>query len=335
MHLDLSTIWAGIICLAVLVYVVLDGFDLGVAILFPLFPRSRDRDIMMATIAPIWDGNETWLVLGGATLYAAFPVAYAALLPAAYIPIVLMLTGLIFRGVAFEIRHKARETRRWWDLAFVAGSAVATFCQGLILGSVLHGIKIVDGHFAGGPFDWLSPFGVFCGLGLLVTYATLGCSWLIMKTSGVLQRRQYPLMRRLAIAWGGAIYIVSSWTVLAQPAVANRWFASGNLPYLMPVPLLVAALLGAILLSVRYGLERLPFFLSLGVVVLGFSGLIISIFPNIVPPSLDIWAASSPAASQRFALMGTAVVLPLVMAYSTLAYWVFRGKVKEGGRAYD
>jgi cytochrome bd ubiquinol oxidase subunit II len=335
MRIDLPLIWAVIISFGVMVYVVLDGFDLGVGLLFGLFPRDRERDLMMATIAPVWDGNETWLVLGGATLYAAFPLAYGTLLTAAYFPIIVMLTGLIFRGVAFEFRYKAGESRRFWDAAFIWGSAAATFCQGLILGTLLQGIQIADGHFAGGPFDWLSPFSVFCGFGLLVTYAALGSGWLILKLPGELQRRMYGVMRALILALGAAIAVVSLWTALSQPAVAARWFAWDNLPYFMPVPILVMAAIVAILTSLHHRLQREPFFLTLFVVFLGFTGLIISIFPHIVPPTLDIWAASSPAVSQRFTLMGLVIVLPLVLAYSAFAYWVFRGKVREGQFGHD
>jgi len=330
MQIDLPVIWAAIISFGVLVYVVLDGFDLGVGMLFPLFPQRCGRDTMIASIGPIWDGNETWLVLCGAALYAAFPLAYATLLPAAYLPIVLMVTGLIFRGVAFEIRSKATATRYLWDLAFSCGSAVATFSQGLILGTLLRGVKVVDGRFAGSPFDWFSPFGVFCGLGLMVTYCTLGCGWLIMKVAGNLQLRMFVMMRQLVLLLVGAIVVVSLWTVLAQPHVADRWFAPDNIPYVMPVPVLVAVLAWAILSSLRNRFERAPFLLTLGIVLLGYVGLIISIFPNIVPPSLTIWAASSPPASQRFTLIGVAIILPMVIGYSCLAYWVFRGKVEEG-----
>src|SRR5258707_9572197 len=224
MTIDLPTIWAGIIGFGVFLYLLLDGFDLGIGLLFPFFDREGEREVMLNTVAPVWDGNETWLVLGGACLYGVFPVAYSTLLPAVYLPVIAMLCGLIFRGVAFEIRAKARRTQNLWDLAFIMGSATAAFCQGLILGTLLQGIKVVDGKFAGDAFAWVSPFSVFCGLGLLVTYATLGCGWLVMKTDGDLQRRMRELLKPSSVALLAIIGIISLWTVLGQPAVAQRWF---------------------------------------------------------------------------------------------------------------
>jgi len=333
MHIDLPMVWAAIIGLGVFLYVMLDG-DLGIGLIFPFFHEDRDREVMINTVAPVWDGNETWMVLGGAGLYAAFPVAYSVLLPAAYLPVVAMVCGLIFRGVAFEIRAKARRTRHLWDLAFIAGSALATFCQGLVLGTLLQGIAVRDGRFAGGAFDWFSPFSLFCGLGLLVTYAALGCGWLLIKTEGDLQRRMFALMKPLALALLAVIGVVSLWTVLGQPAVAQRWFSRANFLYFAPVPVLVLACVAGILHAVRHGLERRPFALTLALMFLGYSGLLISIFPHILPPSLDIWQASSPHSSQLFTLVGAVIILPIIVAYSGLSYWVFRGKVRHGDEGY-
>ncbi|POM15182.1 Cytochrome bd-I ubiquinol oxidase subunit 2 [Burkholderia cepacia] len=198
MQIDLPVVWAAIIGLGVFIYVMLDGFDLGIGLLFPFFDAKAERQVMLDTVAPVWDGNETFLVLGGAGLYGAFPVVYSTLLPANYLPLVLMLVGLIFRGAAFELRAKATRTQHMWDLAFIGGSALAAFCQGIVLGSLLQGIKIVNNQFAGGPFDWLSPFSLMCGIGVLVTYATLGCGWLILKVDGELQRKMRLLMKPLA-----------------------------------------------------------------------------------------------------------------------------------------
>ncbi|QNP40707.1 cytochrome d ubiquinol oxidase subunit II [Lysobacter solisilvae (ex Woo and Kim 2020)] len=329
MAIDLPVIWAAIIALGLFLYVMLDGFDLGIGLLFPFFEKSSDREVMLNTVAPVWDGNETFLVLGGAGLYAAFPVAYATLLPANYLPIVLMLAGLIFRGAAFELRAKATRTRHLWDLAFIAGSVQATFCQGVILGSLLQGIEIVDGRFVGGSFDWLSPFSVFCGLGLLVTYATLGCGWLIIKTDGNLQESMYALMKPISAVLLVTILVVSGWTVLGQPAVAQRWFGE-HLFYFLPVPLAVLASVWGIHRAVNLRIERGPFILALVLLFLGYSGLIISIWPNIVPPSLTIWNASSNPSSQLFALVGTVIILPIILVYSFMQYRVFRGKVREG-----
>lgn len=330
MQIDLPVVWAAIISLGVFIYVLLDGFDLGIGLLFPFFDTKSERDVMLDSVAPVWDGNETFLVLGGAGLFGAFPVVYSTLLPANYLPLVLMLVGLIFRGAAFELRAKAKRTQHLWDLAFIGGSALAALCQGITLGSLLQGIKIVDGHFDGGAFDWLSPFSLFCGLGVLVTYATLGCGWLILKTEGDLQRKMRELMKPLAIVLLGMIAVVSVWTVVGLPAVANRWFGSGNLVYFLPVPVLVLACVIGIFRSVNSKHESMPFILTLGLVFLGFTGLVISIWPNIIPPSLTIWQASSSHSSQLFALIGTLIILPIVLVYNGMQYHVFRGKVHEG-----
>jgi len=273
-------------------------------------------------------------VLGGAGLYGAFPVAYSTLLPANYLPLILMVVGLIFRGAAFELRAKATRTQHAWDLAFMGGSALAAFCQGIVLGSLLQGIRIVDGQFAGGPFDWLSPFSVFCGMGVLVTYATLGCGWLIMKTDGELQRKMRMLMRPLAGVLLVMVGAVSLWTVVALPAVAHRWFGSGNLVWFLPVPVLVVACVIGIFRSVSREHEASPFLLTLALCFLGYSGLVISIWPNIVPPSLTIWEASSSPSSQLFSLVGTVIVLPIILVYSALQYKVFHGKVRAGDAGY-
>jgi len=335
MQIDLPVIWAAIIGLGVFIYVMLDGFDLGIGLLFPFFESKTDREVMMNSVAPVWDGNETFLVLGGAGLYGAFPVVYSTLLPANYLPLILMVVGLIFRGAAFELRAKAKRTQSMWDLAFICGSALAAFCQGVTLGSLLQGIKIADGRFVGGGFDWLSPFSVFCGFGVMFTYAVLGCGWLIMKTEGRLQTEMRALMRPLTGVLLGIMAIVSLWTVIGLPAVAHRWFGSGNLIWFLPVPVLVLVCVYGIFHTVRQEHQHsLPFVLSLVLVFLGFTGLVISIWPNIVPPSLTIWQASSTHSSQLFALVGTLIILPIVLVYNAMQYRVFRGKVREGDAGY-
>lgn len=334
MHIDLPMIWAAIIGLGVFLYVFLDGFDLGIGLLFPFFHAEGDREVMLNTVAPVWDGNETWMVLGGACLFAAFPVAYSTLLPAVYLPLIAMLCGLIFRGVAFEIRAKARRTQHLWDLAFMLGSATAAFCQGVILGTLLQGITVVNNRFAGNPFDWLTPFSLFCGLGLLITYATLGCTWLVLKTEGELQRRMRAMVKPLVLTLLLVIGLVSLWTVLGQQTVADRWFSRHNFLFFVPVPLLVLVCVVGIIRFNTRGHDKLPFVLTQAILFLGYSGLLISIFPYIVPPSLTIWAASSPLSSQKFALVGVVIVMPIILAYTGLAYWVFRGKVRLGDEGY-
>lgn len=331
MGIDLSLIWAVIIIFGVMMYVVMDGFDLGIGMLYPFLRDGGDRDVMMNTVAPVWDGNETWLVLGGAALFGAFPLAYAVVLEALYLPLVLMLMGLIFRGVAFEFRFKAKAHKRHiWDKAFIGGSLAATFFQGVALGAFIEGIPVADGQFAGGALDWLAPFPLFCGLGLIVAYSLLGCTWLIMKTEGRLQQRMHDLARPLALALLAVIAVVSLWTPLAHAEIARRWFSLPNLFWFLPVPLLVLLSFRALLRSVARNDHVLPFLLTLVLIFLGYSGLGISLWPNIVPPSLSLWAAAAPPQSQGFALVGALFILPFILGYTAWSYYVFRGKVKHG-----
>jgi cytochrome d ubiquinol oxidase subunit II len=328
MGIDLSLIWAIIIIFGVMMYVVMDGFDLGIGILFPFTPQEHDRDVMMNTVAPVWDGNETWLVLGGAGLFAAFPLAYSVVLSALYLPLILMLIGLIFRGVAFEFRFKARmEKRHIWDKAFIGGSLLATFSQGVALGAFIDGIKVVERSYAGGPFDWLTPFSLFCGLGLIAAYALLGCTWLIMKTEGELQARMHHLARPLILVMLAFVVIVSLWTPLAHGDIAARWFTLPNLFWFMPVPILVVIATIGLLRAVARKANYTPFLLTLLLIFLGYSGLGISLWPNIIPPSVSIWDAASPPQSQGFVLVGTLFILPLILGYTFWSYYVFRGKV--------
>lgn len=328
MGIDLSLTWAVIILFGVMMYVVMDGFDLGIGLLFPFVRDAGDRDVMMNTVAPIWDGNETWLVLGGAGLFAAFPLAYSVVLSALYLPIILMLIGLIFRGVAFEFRFKASErTRHVWDKAFIGGSLLATFCQGVVLGAFISGLPVADRAYAGGALDWLTPFSLFCGAALLVAYALLGCTWLMMKTEGPLQARMYRLGRPLTLALLVATGLVSLWTPLAHPAIAERWFSLPNLFWFMPVPVLVLLCTAALWRAIGREADYAPFLLTLGLIFLGYSGLGISLWPNIIPPHVSIWAAAAPPQSQGFALVGALLIVPIILVYSTWSYYVFRGKV--------
>jgi cytochrome bd ubiquinol oxidase subunit II len=331
MGVDTSVIWAAIIFFGVFMYVVMDGFDLGIGMLYPFVPDRHDRDVMMNTVAPVWDGNETWLVLGGAGLLAAFPVAYAIILSALYLPLVFMLLGLIFRGVAFEFRFKAREHERHvWDKAFIGGSLTAAFFQGVSLGAFLNGIPVSGRSYAGGVLDWLAPFPILAGLGVMIAYTLLGSTWLIMKTEGELQRRMVQVARPFAWALLAAIAAVSVWTPLRHPEVAERWFGFPNLVLLAPVPLLVLASIVVLLASLRGTPHRVPFLMALALVFLGYTGLAISIWPHIVPPVITIWEAASAPPSQGFALVGTLFILPFILMYTVWSYYVFRGKVKPG-----
>ena len=332
MGIDLALIWAVIILFGVMMYVVMDGFDLGIGILFPFFQTKEERDVMMNTVAPVWDGNETWLILGGGGLFVAFPVAYSVILTAFYLPLILMLVGLVFRGVAFEFRFKVEQgRRRVWDLSFAVGSYVATFFQGVTLGGFLQGMQVRDGEYAGSPFAWLSPFPLFVGLGLVATYALLGGTWLVMKTEGPLQERMRALSRKLAWVLLAFIAAISAWTPLAHPAIAQRWFSMPNLLWFAPVPVLVLACTYYLLRTLRRaGADAMPFVLTLGIVFLGYTGLGISLWPYVLPPDISIWDAAGPPQSLGFALVGALLIMPLVLGYTALGYWIFRGKVRVG-----
>lgn len=331
MGIDLSLLWILIIFFGVMMYVVMDGFDLGIGILFPYVPDRHDRDVMMNTVAPVWDGNETWLVLGGAGLMAAFPLAYSVVLSALYLPIVLMLLGLIFRGVAFEFRFKANDRERpVWDLSFMGGSLVAAFFQGVALGAYIDGLPVKDGAFIGSALGWLTPFPLFCGVGVVVAYTLLGSTWLILKTEGPLHDQMKFLASRLVWALLATIAIISIWTPVAQPRIAERWFSLPNLVWFAPVPLLVLVCASLLLRSLRRDTHAQPFLYTLGLVFLGYSGLAISVWPNIVPPSISIWAAAAPPQSQGFALVGALFVIPFILMYTVWSYYVFRGKVRVG-----
>ncbi|MEO5607013.1 MAG: cytochrome d ubiquinol oxidase subunit II [Polaromonas sp.] len=328
MGFDLSLIWAVLILFGIMMYVVMDGFDLGIGLLYPFFSDKTDRDVMMNTVAPVWDGNETWLVFGGAGLMAAFPMAYAVVLSALYLPLIFMLLGLIFRGVAFEFRFKASEARRhFWDKAFIGGSMTASFFQGVALGAYLQGIHISGRAYAGGALDWLTPFSLFTGVGLLVAYALLGATWLILKTGGPLQQRMRTIARPLVWLLLAVIGIISAWTPLANAGIAQRWFSWPNVLWFAPVPLLVLLAAWQLDKSLRGQSDSMPFVLTLCLVFLGYSGLGISLWPNIIPPGVSIWAAAAPPQSQGFILVGALLIVPLILMYTAWSYYVFRGKV--------
>ncbi|MBI5131431.1 MAG: cytochrome d ubiquinol oxidase subunit II [Rhodopseudomonas palustris] len=327
MAYDLATIWAFIIAFAVFVYVVMDGFDLGLGILFPLFPEKRDRDVIMNSVAPVWDGNETWLVLGGGGLFAAFPLAYAVLMPALYTPIIAMLLGLVFRGVAFEFRWRTLRERNRWDVAFFLGSLIATLAQGVALGALLQGVHVEGRAYAGGWWDWLTPFSVLTGLALVTGYALLGATWLVMKTSGELREAAYRLSRWLLLAMLIAIVAVSAATPFLSYDYSQRWFAWPNVLATAQVPLAVAIVTALLLRALAQKRDYQPFLLTLCLFALSYAGLGISIWPYAVPRSITIWQAAAPENSQLFMLVGVSVLVPIILAYTAWAYWVFRGKV--------
>jgi len=326
----LPVIWSGLIAAAVGLYVVLDGFDLGVGILFPFARSETDRDTMMNSVAPFWDGNETWLVLGGGGLWVAFPRAYAVIMPAFYLPVIVMLLALIFRGVSFEFRFVAKPRHFFWDVAFAGGSILAAFSQGVVLGGFIQGVNVADGAFAGGPFDWATPFALFCGLGLVAGYALLGATWLIWKTEGDLAEVARRWATRLLVAVLVFIVAVSLWTPLGFARISERWFSVPNIFYLAPVPILTAAVaLGAWRWLSRRE-EVLPFFAAIGLFALCYLGLAISTYPYLVPPTLTVWDTAAAPESQIFSLIGVLLLLPVILAYVAFVYWTFRGKVRAG-----
>jgi cytochrome d ubiquinol oxidase subunit II len=327
MPLDLAHLWAGLIAFAVLAYVVLDGFDLGVGILFPLFPKGRERDVMMNSVAPVWDGNETWLILGGGGLFAVFPLAYAVVMPALYAPIIAMLLGLVFRGVAFEYRWRTAHGRWLWDLSFTGGSLVAAFAQGVALGALVQGIPVEGRAYAGGWWDWLTPFSLLTGAALVTGYALLGATWLVMKTEGELQRRARDWAWRSGVGTLALIGAVSLATPFLDPVYLDRWFGWPTIAFSLVVPLLLAGCAWALFSGLNAHADRQPFLAALGVFLLCYVGIGISFFPYIVPPALTIAEAAAPDSSLKFLLVGAAVLLPLILGYTAYAYWVFRGKV--------
>ncbi|HEY0847572.1 MAG TPA: cytochrome d ubiquinol oxidase subunit II [Noviherbaspirillum sp.] len=326
----LPIIWALLIGVSVALYVVLDGFDLGIGILFPFFRNELERDQVMNSVAPFWDGNETWLVMGGVGLWVAFPKAYAIVLPAVYLPIIVMLLALIFRGVAFEFRWVAKPHHHHWDLAFAGGSTLAAFAQGVVLGAILQEVRVENGQFAGGALDWLSPFSLMCGVALVVGYALLGATWLMMKTTDSVERLARRMGIPLLFGLLGFIALVSIWTPLEVPRIAERWFSLPNFYYLSQVPLATLLLAWLCWRSIRKGREIRPFASAVGLFLLAFAGLIISNAPYLVPPSITLWEAAAHPSSQVFFLIGSVILLPMILAYMVLVFWLFRGKVKPG-----
>jgi cytochrome d ubiquinol oxidase subunit II len=332
----LPVIFAGIMAFSMLCYVVCDGFDLGLGILFCVESGREERNVMINTIAPVWDGNETWLVLGGAGLYGAFPEAYASVLPALYPLVILMVLALIFRGVAFEFRFRAHTEahRRLWDVGFLGGSALAAFCQGMMAGGLIQGIKVTNDQFSGSVFDFFTPFAIFCGLAVVIGYTLLGACWLYWRTSGALQERMRRRARRFGSAMVAVIAIATVWSAIVNPAYFHRWVGGVDIAWssLAPIALLILGFVFFRHLRFRPegGNDATPFVCGLLVFAVCFIGLGYSFFPMIVPSGLTIWQAAAPPASQSFQLVGTCIFVPIIIAYNLFAHWVFRGKVEPG-----
>jgi len=327
----LPVAWFAVIGFGVLMYVVLDGFVLGIGVLAPFAEDEQQLDVMMNTAAPIWDGNETWLVLGGAGLLAAFPKAYAVLLSGLYLPVLLLVVALVFRGVAFEFRFKAHRSRRLWSVSFALGSLLASFAQGVILGALVQGLPVEDGHYVGGAFGWFSPFSMLTGAAVVTGYALLGSTWLILKTEGREQALARSLARPLTVAVIVFMGLVSTWLPFLQSGVMERWFSDGNFWWLAPVPLLTLGVAAALWRSVMHPRRDLPpFLLTLALFVLGFIGLVLGMWPYLLPPSMTLWQAAAPTSSLGFSMVGLLLLLPVILGYTVWSYRVFRGKVTAG-----
>jgi cytochrome d ubiquinol oxidase subunit II len=328
MSLDLVPLWTILLGFGVFMYVLLDGFDLGVGILFPFAPDDRARDVMMNSVAPIWDGNETWLVFGGLALFVAFPLAFAIVVPAVYFPIVFMLLGLVLRGVAFEFRPTAPEHRGLWDGAFFVGSLVATFAQGCVLGKFVQGFAVNGRQYAGTAWDWVDPFVLAVGVGLVFGYWLLGATWLVMKTDGALQQWARNKARVALFGVLAFIAMVSIWTPLSEVRIAERWFGWPNIALLAPVPIITVALAWGLWRALAGKRDAAPFFAAMGLFVMCYVGIAISILPYIVRPSITLWEAASAPQSQAFTLIGALFLIPITLTYTGWSYWVFRGKVR-------
>jgi cytochrome d ubiquinol oxidase subunit II len=330
MMFDLVPIWTLILGVGVFLYVLLDGFDLGVGMLYGFAPDRDARNLVMNSVAPVWDGNETWLILGGVGLLAAFPLAFAVIIPAVYFPLLLMLLALIFRGVAFEYRYRDAEHVTFWDRAFCCGSLVATFAQGVVLGAFIQGFHVVGRQFAGGSFDCFTWFSLLTGVALIFGYALLGAGWLVLKTEGELQDWARHYGRWSLIGVLAAVGLVSLWTPLANAHIAERWFSWPNFAFLAPVPVITTALAfwAWSALNNRKA-HATPFLAAVGLFVMSYIGIAISLWPMIVPPVFTLWDAAASPSTMAFLLIGTVFLLPVVLLYTGWSYWVFRGKVRR------
>jgi cytochrome d ubiquinol oxidase subunit II len=326
--IDFVPVWTVILGLGVFLYVLLDGFDLGVGILYGFAPDREARNLVMNSIAPIWDGNETWLVLGSVGLMAAFPIAFAIIMPAVYFPVLIMLLALVFRGTAFEFRFRDAEHRTFWDHAYNYGSAIATFAQGIVLGSFIQGFENDGKHFTGGSFDCFTPFSIFTGIALIFGYALLGAGWLILKTEGELQAWARRLGRICLLTVGLAVLVVSLWTPLAYPMIAARWFSWPNIAFLAPVPIITAGLALWEWRAISGKAEVAPFAAAVALFAMSYLGVAISLWPTIVPHNITLWDAASSPSTQAFLAVGTLFLLPVILMYTGWSYWVFRGKVR-------
>jgi cytochrome d ubiquinol oxidase subunit II len=326
--IDFVPVWTLLLGFAVFLYVLLDGFDLGVGILYRFAPDTKARNLMMNSVAPVWDGNETWLVFGGLGLLAAFPLAFAVIIPAVYFPILIMLLALVFRGLAFEFRFRDAEHVTFWDHAFHYGSLIATFAQGIVLGTFIQGFKVSGRAFAGSSWDCFTPFSLLTGIALVFGYGLLGAGWLILKTEGDLQTLARRAGRACFIGVGLAIGAVSIWTPFADSAIAARWFSWPNIAYLAPIPAVTAVIGWFEWRALNKGSEIVPFLGAIGLFAMSYLGIAISLWPMIVPHEFTLWQAASDPSTQAFLLVGTLFLIPVILGYTAWSYWVFRGKAR-------
>lgn len=327
----LPFIFACLLGFIIIMYVILDGFDLGIGILFLFAQHERERDKMMNSIAPVWDGNETWLVFGGAMLYAAFPIVYGLLLPILYIPIMLMLVALIFRGVSFEFRFKATKSKPIWNWAFTISSIAATFLQGVILGAFVQGFKINEAAMVISESDWLTPFSLLTGIALICGYALLGATWMIIKSEGALQRKMIHFAKGFLVILTFFLVFVSIWTPLHDEDIFNRWYSIPNVFLLLPLPLITALMVFLTWRSLTLKHEIKPFVYSIIIFLCSYTGLGISVYPYLIPYDVTIWEAAAPSSTLLFVLVGVMIMLPVLLGYTLYAYYIFWGKSAEEG----
>jgi len=322
MNLDITLIWGGLLAFVVLAYIVFDGYDLGVGILIPFMRSDEDRSEMLDSVR-LWDANETWLVLGGGGLFAIFPLAYSIIFPALYIPLIGMLLSLVVRGVVSEFRWQTKQRRLFWDALFFLGSFLAALFQGAILGSLVQGINVVDNAYAGGPFDWLTPFSIMTGIALVIGYSLLGSTWLVLKTKGALQNKAFALIKTIGALMVVMVGVVSLWTPFLRQDYLSRWFSWPEALYVLPVPLLLLAAITILFRAVNKRNIWVPLVSTIGIFILSYIGLLISIFPYVVPESVTLWQAAAPMSSQKFLLPGTLILVPIILIYTSYAHWVF------------
>ncbi len=321
--------WCGIIAFGVIMYVILGGFDLGIGIMSIFFKNEKERDLLVSAILPVWDGNQTWLVFGGAALYGAFPLAFSAILPLMYIPILIMVIALLFRGVSFEFRLKAIKTKRFWEICIFLGSVFATVAQGLILGTFVQGFNLSPN--AGTIAQWFNPFGIACALALICGYVLLGANFLIIKTTGKLQEKNYEISSKVQYLIVAGFIMVSVWSPFLDPSIMQRWFNRANMPYLAMLPAMTLFLLMAHRFALKRKYEYLPFWSAIGMFLMCYLGFIISSYPYIVPREITYSAAAADRSSLLFMLVGVCIMMPPLLYYTYYSYKIFRGKVTQIG----